>query len=82
MEHFRFFMRGQSIEVIDKFNEILNKMWGSFCVSIWKCNKAFSSFQGKDIKTFIKCIPEVVQFTATNYSAVEHFIHLAKAMIV
>ena len=34
MEYFRRFMRGQSIETMDKFDEILIKIWGSFCVSI------------------------------------------------
>jgi len=75
-------MRGQSIEVIDKFDEILEIMGGKFCVSIWKCNKTFSSFQGKDINTFIKSLTEIVGFIETNFSEVEYLIHLAKVMKV
>jgi len=82
MEYLRRFMRGQSIEVIDKFDEILEIMWGNCCVSIWKCNKAFSSFQGKDIKAFIRSLPEIMDFIETNFSEAEHLIHLAKVMKV
>jgi len=75
-------MRVQSIEVIDKFDEILEIMWGKFCVSIWKCNKAFSFFQVKDIQAFIKNIPEIVDFIDTNFSEVERLVHLAKVIKV
>jgi len=75
-------MRSQSIEVVEKFDEILEIMWGNFCVSIWKCNKAFGSFQGKDINAFIKSVPEIVDFIETNFSEADHFIHLAKVMKV
>jgi len=82
MEYLCHFMRGQLIEFIDKFNEILEITWGNFCVSIWKCNKAFSYFQGNDIKTLIKSIPKIMDLIETNCSEPELLIHLAKAMKV
>ena len=57
-------------------------MWGNFCVFIWKCNKTFSSFQGKSIKAFIKSIPVIVDCIENNFSEAEHLIHLAKVMKV
>jgi len=82
MEYLRRFMRDQSIEVVEKFDEILEIMWGNFFVSIWKCNKAFSSFQGKNVNAFIKSIPEIVDFIETSFSEADHLIHLAKVMKV
>jgi len=82
MEYLCRFMRGQSSEVIDNLDEIIDIMWGNFCVSIWKCNNAFSSFQGKGIKAFIKSIPGIVDFIETNFSGAENFIHPAKLMKV
>ena len=49
-------------------------------LSIWKCDKAFSSFYGKDINAFIISIPQVTHFIETNFSAAEHLIYLDKVM--
>ena len=75
------FMLSQTFEVMNKFSsQVLSKFWGDYQVLVWNLNKYFSSFIGKDIKQFIKNIPNVLEFIDINFEDTEHLDNLCTSV--
>jgi hypothetical protein len=68
LKSLRTFMRAQVYDAQTDFDALLlMKIWDTHYVNVWKLNKPFSSLKGKQILSFIKNIPSVVEFINTTF---------------
>lgn len=55
---------------------IIENIWSSYYIFVWKANKQLSTLKGKQILSFIKKIPDVISFLQCKFVETEFLNHL------
>ena len=63
----RHFMRKQTFELQNEFDNILGTIWSTYYLHFWTSNKALSVLEGKHVVAFLMLVPQVVEFIRENF---------------
>ena len=67
MGNLRKFILKQSTEMMKKFSDLLLEFWTDCHVLCWNLEKAFTSFNGKELLIFIQNTQKIVDFLKENF---------------
>ena len=80
MDYLRKYIRVQSFHLQDQFHALLKLFWTEYEFLVWRLNKPFTSFNGKELLLFIKIIPLIVSMMKGNLADNEHVRNICKGL--
>ena len=82
MSNLRKFILKQSTEMMKKFSDLLLEFWTDCHVLCWNLEKAFTSFNGKELLIFIQSTQKIVDFLKENFQNTKTLSDLCEGLLL